>query len=614
MSLLRELRRRNVIRVGAAYIVASWLIVQVATTLFPVFGYDETPTRMVVIVLAIGFIPALIVSWAFEITPEGLKRTHEVDRSESIAPDTGKKLDRMIMVVLVLALGYFAFDKFVLHPRLEAAQVEQARQEGRTEALVGSYGDKSIAVLAFHDMSPQKDQEYFSDGIAEELLNLLAKIPELRVISRSSAFSFKGKDVPLGEIAERLNVAHILEGSVRKAGNRIRITAQLIEAHSDTHLWSETYDRTLDDIFAVQDEIAADVVKELKVTLLGSAPKARSTDPQAYALFLQAVQLGRQFTAEGLEKSDTLLKQVLAIDPRYAPAWSGLGKNSLNKDNVGSMEASARAREAFDKALAIDPDYAPAHAGFGYVAMLYDNDLPAAARHLERALALDPANTSVLSAAASFLSTLGRLDETLAVDEALSRRDPVNVTWLFNHGATLRQAGRFDESIAALRTAQMLSPNLVAAHAKVGMALLLKDDAAGALAEIEQEKSEISRTIALPLAYAALGRKADSDAALAALIAKYEKDAAYNIAYVLAFRGEADQAFDWLDKAVTYGDPGLSEIALENLFDKIRSDPRWLPFLRKIDRAPEQLAKIQFKVTLPHADSHLPRTRRAEPE
>jgi adenylate cyclase len=279
MSFFAELKRRNVIRVGAAYVVLAWLVIQVAETIFPLFGYGDAPARIVVVVLAIAFIPALTFAWAFELTPEGLKKESEVDRSQSVTPQTGKKLDRVIMVVLALGLAYFAFDKFVLHPQREAAkdeqfagQVERAKQQGRTEALVESYGDQSIAVLAFDDMSQAGDQEYLSDGIAEELLNLLAKIPELRVISRSSAFSFKGKDLPLTEIAQQLNVAHILEGSVRKAGNRVRITAQLIEARSDTHLWSETYDRELNDIFAIQDEIAVVVVEQLKLTLLGAAP------------------------------------------------------------------------------------------------------------------------------------------------------------------------------------------------------------------------------------------------------------------------------------------------------------------------------------------------------
>jgi TolB-like protein/Flp pilus assembly protein TadD len=462
--------------------------------------------------------------------------------------------------------------------------------------------EKSIAVLPFVDMSAGKDQEYFSDGISEELLNLLAKIPQLQVTARTSSFAFKGKETGIPEIARTLHVANVLEGSVRKAGNSVRITAQLIKAGTDTHLWSQTYDRKLDDIFAIQDEIAADVVKQLKVTLLGAAPKARTTDPEAYALYLQAVQLGRPFTAEAFQQSDALYRKVLAIDPRYAPAWYGLARNFGNETGQGLLpgkEGFAQAREAAVNALAIDPDYAPAHASLGYVAMYGDNDLAGAALHLERALALDPADQSVLTTSATLLQSLGRLDEALALEEAAVRRDPVNVAALFNLGYYQRMAGRLDAAIASFRTVLSLSPSNGGAHCQLGVALLLKGDAKGALAEIEQETSEIYKLIGLPMAYRALGRKADSDAALAALIAKHEKDGPSNIASVYAFRGEADQAFAWLDKAIEYGDGGLGEIVTDNLFDKIHADPRWLSFLRKLGKAPEQLAKIEFKVTLP---------------
>jgi TolB-like protein/Flp pilus assembly protein TadD len=472
-------------------------------------------------------------------------------------------------------------------------------------AAAPAASDNSIAVLPFVNMSSDKEQEYFSDGISEELLNLLAKIPQLQVTARTSSFAFKGKETGIPEIARMLHVAHVLEGSVRKSGNAVRITAQLIRAGTDTHLWSQTYDRKLDDIFVVQDEIAADVVKQLKLTLLGEAPKARTTDPEAYALYLQAVQLGRQSAAEAFKQSDALYRKVLAIDPRYAPAWSGLARNLSNEAGQGflpSNEGFVQAREAAMKTLAIDAEYAPAHAQLGWIAMYGDDDLAGAAQHFKHALALDPSDLDVLRSSAALLGSLGRLDEALALDEAIVRRDPVNVAALYNLGIDRRAAGQFDAAIASLRTVLSLSPGRGGAHAQLGNALLLKGDAQGALAEIEQETSEIYKMIGLPMAYHALGRKADSDAALAALIAKYEKDAPYNIAYIYAYCEEADQAFAWLDKSVEYGDPGLGEIMTENLFDKIHADPRWLPFLRKIGKAPEQLAKIEFKVTLPQVE------------
>src|SRR5256714_9527922 len=322
--------------------------------------------------------------------------------------------------------------------------------------------ENSIAVLPFVNMSEDKANEYFSDGISEELLNLLAKIPQLQVTARTSSFAFKGKEIGVPEIARTLHVAHVLEGSVRKAGNSVRITAQLIKAGTDTHLWSQTYDRKLDDIFAIQDQIAADVVKQLKVTLLGSAPKARTTDPEAYALYLQAVQLGRQFTAEPFQQSDALYRKVLAIDPRYAPAWYGLARNFGNETGQGLMpskEGYAPAPEAGMQALAIDPDYAPAHAQLGWIAMYGDSDLVGARQHLERALALDPADLRVLTTSVTLLQSLGRLDEALALEEAAVRRDPVNVTTLFNLGYHQRMAGRLDAAISSFRTVLSMSPS-----------------------------------------------------------------------------------------------------------------------------------------------------------
>jgi TolB-like protein/Tfp pilus assembly protein PilF len=523
-----------------------------------------------------------------------LRRESEVEPHESITHHTGRKLDFAIIGVLAVAVVLLVTDRFVLH-------------HGVNEEASVAAPAMSLAVLPFANLSSDKEQEYFADGISEELLNLLAKAQPLQVAARTSSFSFKGKQVGIAEIAKTLHVANVLEGSVRKAGDAVRITAQLIRAGDGYEIWSQSWDRKVDDIFAIQDEIAADVVKQLRVTLLGAAPKARTTDPEAYAQYLQAVQLGRQFTAEAFQQSDALYRKVLAIDPRYAPAWDELARNFNNELNQGllpSKEGFAQAREAATKALAIDPEYAPAHARLGWIAMYGDNDLAGAAEHFKRALALDPADLDVLRNSATLLQSLSRLDEALALDEAVVRRDPVNVSALYNLGVDQRQAGRLDAAKASFRTALSLSPGRGGAHFQLGAALLLKGDAQGALGEIEQETSEVWKMIGLPMAYHALGRKADSDAALAALIAKHEKDRSYTIACVSALRGEPDKAFEWLDKAVEYGDPGLGDIVTENLFDKIRADRRWLPFLRKVGKAPEQLAKIEFKVMLPQADGN----------
>ena len=580
-----ELKRRNVIRAAILYLGAVWASAQGIAQLGPSVGAPDWTTRWFLVAAAIGFPFWIAFAWFYEFTPEGLKRESEIEAS-SITRHTGRKLDFTIIGVLTVAVVLLLTDRFVLR------HVD--------ETTVAPITENSIAVLPFVNMSEDRANEYFSDGISEELLNLLTKVPQLQVAARTSSFSFKGRQVEIPEIGRQLHVANVLEGSVRKSGDRVRITAQLIRAGEGFHLWSETYDRKLDDIFKIQDEIAAEVVKQLKVRLLGAAPTVRQTDPKGYMLYLQAVQLGRQNTPEAFMQSDELYRQVLEIDPRYAPAWRELSRNFTNEADAGLLsnsEGYARAREAGEKALAIDPNYASAHSGLGWIAMA-NHDFVNAAKHFERALALDSNDLSVLGNSAAFLQAMGRLEEALAIQQALVRRDPVNVTALYNLGYTQRVMGQYDAAIVTYRRVLGLSPGYASAHYQICIAMLLKNDASAALAEIEQENNEPSRLIGLPMVYHALGRKAESRIALATLIARFEKDWSYNIAQVYAFGEEADKAFEWLDKAVAYHDPGLSDIVRENLFDNVHSDLRWVPFLRKVGLAPEQLAGIQFKVTL----------------
>ena len=443
MSLFTELKRRNVIRVAITYLALSWLMIEVAGTLFPGFGIPAWAFRFVVILFALGFVPTLIFSWAYEITPEGVKREKDVVRDASISHLTARRLDTITIGLIVAAFALIGVDRFWLSPRHQEQTVtttESVPINVQTAEAELQYPANSIAVLPFVNMSDDAANEYFSDGISEELLNLLARIPELRVIARTSSFAYKGKDVKIAELAKQLNVAHVLEGPVRKAGNRVRITAQLIEAQSETHLWSETYDRTLDDIFAIQDEIAAKVVARLKITLLGDAPKTEETDPEAYALYLQARNLGRRGTSGDWEQSDVLYQRALAIDSNYVKAWSGLADNYLNQTGWGLRpldEGSMLARETANQALALDPVYAPAHASLSQIALVYDRDLEAHVRHLEYALALGPTNPETLSAAARLATILGRSDEAIAIKEYVVNRDPVNPVYHESQGLFL---------------------------------------------------------------------------------------------------------------------------------------------------------------------------------
>jgi len=326
------------------------------------------------------------------------------------------------------------------------------------------------------------------------------------------------------------------------------------------------------------------------------------TDPQAYALYLQARFLSRQGTPENWERAIAMFKQVLAIDPGYAPAWDGLAHiytrqadNSLRPVEEGY----ALSQQATRQALALDPSYAPPHARLGWIAMHNQGDLAAAARHYQRALELDPGNTGIIFSAASLAESLGRLEQVIALEEYALIRDPLDPVAHNNHGDSFLSAGRFDEAIAAFRTALTLSPGYIGAQYRIGVALLLKGEPVAALEAMEQEPFKAWRLIGLALAHHALGQQTESDAALAELIEIYEQDAAYNIAYVIAFRGETDRAFEWLDKALVYNDPGLAEIVNEPLFANLRDDPRWLAFLQRIGKAPTQLAAIEFEVWPP---------------
>lgn len=461
---------------------------------------------------------------------------------------------------------------------------------------------KSIAVLAFANMSPDEGQEYFSDGIAEEVLNLLARIPELKVISRTSAFSFKGKDVTLSQVADELNVAHILEGSVRRSGDQVRVTAQLIEASSDTHLWSETYDRTLDDIFAIQGDIASDVVAQLKITLLGEAPKVKEPDPEAFALYLQARYVTRLSTTDAFEESMALLNQALAIDSSYAAAWASLASNYINLANHGVLPEDAaygHAREMAQKAITIDPDFAQAHAELGWIASVYGKDLATAARHYERALALDHSDLNVIGGAAQLLSELGRLDEAIVLLEYVRERDLINPVRHHNLGVSYKLDHRWDKAIAAHRTALRLSPGYIGAHYGIGVALLMKGEAQLAVEEFALEGDEEWRVKGTALALHDLGRKQDYEAALADLIARWGEQWPTEVAHVYGWTGDADSAFLWLEKEIEKRGAFDGLEAMLPFYMPINTDPRWATLLERADASPARLDSIRFNVTLP---------------
>ena len=494
---------------------------------------------------------------------------------------------------------------------LVLAQVRQGESPTRPATVVGAGAaravapapdSRSIAVLPFADLSQDRDQGYMSDGLAEELINLLARVEGLKVIARTSSFAFRDQAADTPTLGRRLGVAHVLQGSVRRSGDRLRVGAQLVRAADGVQLWSQTFDRSVDDVFAVQDEIAAAVVAQLRVKLMAAAPRTATTDARAYALFLRARQAGRRGNASGLSDAVALYREALEIDAGYAPAWVGLSSSYANQANAGLLptaEAIALARESVDRALQLDPAYARAHAQRGFLAMAHENDLALAARELQQALVLDPDDVGTLLNAGRLAQALGRTREAIALDQFVTGLDPVNARAHFNLGVDLLFAGRLEEATASLRTTLALSPDYAGGWYNIGMAELLANRPADALRSMQREPSDIWRMIGLPMALHSLARKAEADAALAALEAAHANDSAYNIAYVHAWRGDRDAAFDWLDRAIANRDTGLSDLALEPAFRKLHADPRWPALLQRLGKSPAQLAAVRFDPVLP---------------
>jgi len=590
LHILKELKRRHVFRTAVAYLALAWLLIEVAGTLFPAFGIPDWVFRFIVVVLALGFAPALIISWVYEITPEGFKRDRDVARDEAGSYRTARRLDVLTMVAIGVALAFIALDRLWLSPmatgpsQLPAVTVPDPTQAADPELAEPQYASNSIAVLPFINMSEDPDNEYFSDGLSEELLNLLAKNPGLRVISRSSAFSYKGKNIKLAEIARELNVEHILEGSVRKSGNRVRITAQLIDARSDTHMWSETFDRTLDDIFAIQDEIALSVVRQLRGMLLGEeVPRANITDPQAYALFLQSRHLNSQFTKDATDRAEALLKQALSIDPTFAPAWTDLGGVYMRQEDYGLPVKKSRelAEAAFRQALSIDPGYAQAYASMSLLARA-NFDFASADQYLQQALQLDAGTADPLAAAASLMRTFGRFDGSIDLALKSISLDPVQASHYANLGYSCYYGGYLDKAASSFRKALSLAPQQFRAHFYLGRVMLARGEVQEALVEMQKESGEYFRLSGLAMASHALGDSDTSDHALGELIDKYGEVAAFQVAEVYAFRSEKDEAFGWLQKAYELEDRGLAVLLGDPVFSDLTDDPRYVAFLEQM--------------------------------
>ncbi len=464
-SFFSELKRRNVIRVAILYTVVAWVLIQVVDVVMPRLGIPEWGVTFVIVILGVGFPVALIFAWAFELTPEGIKRTRDVDSEESITPATGQKINHLVIGVLAVAVVYLLVDKFFLASDPEASKPQTA--------ATGQPALTSIAVLPFADMSPEKDQEYFTDGISEELLNLLAKIPDFKVAGRTSSFAFKGKNEDLRIIGEKLGVAAILEGSVRKQEDQIRVTAQLIKVDDGYHLWSETYDRQLDDVFAIQDEIATEVVGALKQTLLGEADKTviasapRTQNTEAYTAYLRGKHVMRVRSEENLYKALREFRHATEVDPEFAPAWAGVANAySLlgNYEYRADSEVLPLASDAVEKALSLDPNLAEGWAAKGLLLMqertASDESIPV----LKKAAALNPGNAETLMWLGGQFRSGNRFEEAWEVYQQAYEVDPLFPVLLSNLATSSASRGDAAASARYLSELQSVAPNALTTY------------------------------------------------------------------------------------------------------------------------------------------------------
>jgi TolB-like protein/DNA-binding winged helix-turn-helix (wHTH) protein/Tfp pilus assembly protein PilF len=491
-----------------------------------------------------------------------------------------------LSIVLVGALGYVV-DRVWLF-RHVANEPPVATLIPAAALHQPAISEKSIAVLPFVDMSEKKDQEYLADGMAEEIIAMLVKVPNLHVPARTSSFYFKGKSEDIPNIARKLLVTYILEGSVRKFGDRLRITAQLVRADNGYSLWAETYDRDMHDVFRVQDDIANAVVQALQITLLGgplTRQQGGTQNLEAYQLYLRSRNGALQNTKPSLDAERKYLEQAVNLDPSFGLAWARMATNSLVETENGMLPAAEgfeRAKNLAQRALQLSPDLGEPHACLSYVYRRYDWDWAAAESEVHRALDLDATNPVVLTIAGRFYDTMGHWEDAERHQRSALAHDPLSTYAMYGLGSTLYGAGRYEEAEAMYRRLLEAAPGFSWTRLDLAKTLLMEDKPEAAVAILQQEDEEEYRLSILPIALQAAGRQSKADEALNVLIAKYADSDAYFVAMTYAYRGNRDLALQWLERAYAQKDTSLVEIVGEPLFKNLATDPRFNTFLRKM--------------------------------
>ena len=578
-SFFSELKRRNVYKVAVAYAVVGWVIAQIATQIFPFLEIPNWVVRLVIVLIAIGFPIALIIAWAFESSPKGIDRTMVADALNRHS--RGRAWIYIVVIGAAISVALFFLGRY-------------SAGNKTTTAAPNELSAKSIAVLPFVNMSADRNDEYLSDGVSEELITALSKINGLQVKARTSSFAFKGKNEDMQKIGELLHVSHLLEGSVAKAGNKLRITAQLIQAADGNHEWSDTYDREMQDIFAVRSEVAQKVAETLKVRLLGEEKRKIDKKPtenlEAYNLYRQGRFYLDKLSEDGMKRALPLFQQAVQLDPNFASAYAGIADNYVIAADafIPPREAFSKAKEAALKAIELDDSLAEAHASLGLVHYHYDWDWAAAENEFKRAITLNPQSAQSFTLYTHFLAGMKRFDEAKKYGQHALELDPLSVSthWFLGWGAIY--ADQLDEAIAEYTKAAELDPDNPWNRMFFGRAYLLKGDRQRGLQEMETaQRLQPDDPLAIAFlgyAYAITGRRADALRVLQRLdeMEKHRYVSRITRVYVYAGLGDKDKAFEWLEKAYQERSDSLAWFHNDPEVKDLKSDPRFSALMRKV--------------------------------
>lgn len=582
-GFLNELRRRNVLRAAVGYFAMAWLLIQVLETVFPFFAMPADYIRWVIIALAILFLPVMALSWAFEWSPSGVESQDDVDSRAAGLPRGTRRFDKVVIALLSLALVYFAIDKFLL-PSIGG----------------GGREPPSIAVMPFVDMTPAQDHSFFGDGLSEDLMSMLTKNPALRVVARTSSFRFRDTNLPIEDVAQQLGVSHILEGSIRSIGDRVRITVQLISGRDGYTVWSDVFDRDIQQIFAVRQEIQSGVETALDVSDTAQSPSGSPPDAEAYVIAMRAAYLSADGTIESRGQAVELFLQALEIDPDFARAWSNLATTYVNQTTAGDIafeEGYRKARDAALQSVAVDVQHAPGYKALSSIERYFAGNMPAAVSNMQRAMDEAPASLAILSEASILLLNIGQIDNSVRIQQFIVERSPVDIISIWNLALAYRYADRLKESESAYRRVFELNPNKGNFSYNLGETLFLMGRFDEALDLFEAEEDESYRLKGKALAHFALGDRELANETLNELVDSFGDQWPSEIVHVYAYRGELDEAFAWLDiEYEKYGAGGWGEWQLQRLYDNLREDPRWKVFLQRTGTAPEQLSEFSLEI------------------